>query len=294
MENPNSDIGIGTSNETILIISLIGFVLLGSTLYLLFPKAKPARLAAHRNPDEVGNNNGGGNRAQRRARARRRPEIQQQEDGGQDPVEEAVIEGAEIDTAGGENDDAREIHMSRKERLKASKRAEKEERRRMEEQRREELRQRKEAEEAAYFERKEKEREEEEKMILIQEKEKKRADLEEKKKYEKWKRSFVLEGQGNESSNVEEEWSDFITYIQQMKFVQINILQERFQLTRRDVLSRISKLEHNGTLIGLLNEKGDYLSFNDEELKNVADFVRRKGRVTNKELAMEMKRIIKV
>jgi len=293
MDTPNSDIGVGTSDKALFIVSLVGFILIGSTLYLLLPKTKP--VAPPPNPaNQVGNQN----RAQRRANARHRrqdPHNVAEDIGIEDAAAAAAAADAAVNVDNNDNEEPNEeveIHMTRKERLKATKRAEKEERRRMEEHRREELRQRKEAEEAAYYERKEHEREKEEERRKKEDNDKKRLELGQKKEYEKWKRSFVLEGSGYEHPNIEEEWRDFINFIQERKFVSLHLLEKTFQLTRRDVMYRITKLEKQKILMGILNEKGDYVCFSDTELKKIVDYVKLKGCITSNDLAMEMKNVI--
>lgn len=311
MDHPNAEMNIGTSEKVILIISFVGFLLIGSSIYILLSKTKSTPPSPSTNQGGGGENgieddNAGGNRAQRRARARRRRDEQQQQQPAADDrnnlQEDEVQEEPRPRPAAGEEDGGDEnadgdIPMSRKERLKATKRAEKEERRRMEEHRREELRQRKDAEEAAYQERKQKEREEEEQIKEKEAKEKQRIELEEKREYEKFKNLFVLRGSCNDDTTehqVEEEWGDFIQYIQQNKFVRLDVLGTRFQLTRTEVLFRLNKLEQLGKLMGITNQRGEFIHITRKEMDAVADFIKRKGRVTNKELANEIANFIQV
>ena len=311
MDHPNAEMNIGTSEKVILIISFVGFLLIGSSIYILLSKTKSTPPSPSTNQGGGGENgieddNAGGNRAQRRARARRRRDEQQQQQPAADDrnnlQEDEVQEEPRPRPAAGEEDGGDEnadgdIPMSRKERLKATKRAEKEERRRMEEHRREELRQRKDAEEAAYQERKQKEREEEEQIKEKEAKEKQRIELEEKREYEKFKNLFVLQGSCNDDTTehqVEEEWGDFIQYIQQNKFVRLDVLGTRFQLTRTEVLFRLNKLEQLGKLMGITNQRGEFIHITRKEMDAVADFIKRKGRVTNKELANEIANFIQV
>lgn len=306
MDNPNAEINVGTSDQVILVISLIGFILIGSTLYVLLPKTGPS-IQLQQVPVDENNDNrnvggaGGGNRAQRRARARRRRvenEIEVEVEEKEEEEEDNDDEGREAGEEENNPDDAEAIPMSRKERLKAAKRAEKEERRRMEEQRLEELRQRKEAEEAAYLERKEKEREQDELQKQKEEKGRKQLELEEQKKYNKWKNSFVLQGTGTDKGAgggtfctpiwTEGQWNQFMEYIQETKIVSLHSLATRFRITLKEVSLKLLELEQSGKLIGIFNQRGDFIHITHSQMDAIAEYIRDHGKIITNELPIQI------
>lgn len=60
----------------------------------------------------------------------------------------------------------------------------------------------------------------------------------------------------------------------------------------KDVIDRIQKLLDNGTLVGIIDDRGKFISITNEELESVAKFIRQRGRVSINEIVVNSNRLI--
>ena len=277
-EGPFGDGGnlsIGFSDAAILIVSLLGFCLLASTIYSLvlskvqsreeFDKAEEQTL----NYDDqlVRADVAKLNRAQRRARAQYIMKRQRRI---------APIVNEEQDAAAQPEHDEHSSHLSRKEREKAAKAAEREERKLFEEQRRKlQL----DAQEAARKEKRERERlearrVEEEKRLRLQVNE-----AREKTKLEQYNTFMVSRDEESRMSV-----RDFCAYVEQHKVVSIDDLAERFQRSSGQVLERIKELVDTCRLTGVLD--GDrFIHISADEMTRMATFITKQKQMTVRDIA---------
>lgn len=72
----------------------------------------------------------------------------------------------------------------------------------------------------------------------------------------------------------------FIEYIQTHKVVQMDELAGHFNLKTQEVVSRIQSLLEQEQLIGVIDDRGKFISITNEELQAVAKFIRQRGRVS--------------
>ncbi|NWR73415.1 DDRGK protein, partial [Centropus unirufus] len=160
-----------------------------------------------------------------------------------------------------------------------------------------------EAEEAEREERKkleskrEEERRKEEERIRLeeerQEEEKRKAkEEEEKREYEEYlklKESFVVEEEGVEESMTEEEsrsfLMEFLEYIKKTKVIQLEDLASHLGLRTQDAINRIQDLLADGTLTGVIDDRGKFIYITPEEMAAVARYIKQRGRVSIAELA---------
>ncbi|XP_007443465.1 DDRGK domain-containing protein 1 [Python bivittatus] len=163
--------------------------------------------------------------------------------------------------------------------------AEREERKKLEQKREEERR----LEEARL--RQEEERQEEE--------QKKAKEEEERREYEEYlklKESFVVEEEGMDEAMTEEESHSFITelldYIKNAKVVLLEDLASHLGLRTQDAINRVQDLMADGTLTGVIDDRGKFIYITPEEMMAVAEFIRWKGRVSITELARESNSLI--
>ncbi|XP_053113729.1 DDRGK domain-containing protein 1 isoform X1 [Hemicordylus capensis] len=163
--------------------------------------------------------------------------------------------------------------------------AEREERKKLE-QKREEERQKEE----------ERLRQEEER----QEEEKKKAKEEEEQRsheeYLKLKESFVVEEEGVDEAMTEEESHSFLTellnYIKNAKVVLLEDLASYLGIRTQDAINRVQDLMADGTLTGVIDDRGKFIYITLEEMTAVAEFIRRRGRVSITELAQHSNTLI--
>ncbi|NXR00673.1 DDRGK protein, partial [Sagittarius serpentarius] len=167
-----------------------------------------------------------------------------------------------------------------------------------------------EAEEAEREERKkleskrEEERRKEEERIRLeeerQEEEKRKAkEEEEKREYEEYlklKESFVVEEEGVEESMTEEEshsfLMEFLKYVKKTKVIQLEDLASHLGLRTQDAINRIQDLMADGTLTGVIDDRGKFIYITPEEMAAVAQYIKQRGRVSIAELAQASNSLI--
>ncbi|XP_060103176.1 DDRGK domain-containing protein 1 [Heteronotia binoei] len=134
--------------------------------------------------------------------------------------------------------------------------------------------------------RQEEERKEEEKR-----KAKEEEELREHEEYLKLKESFVVEEEGVDEAMSEEESRSFLTellnYIKSMKVVLLEDLASHMGLRTQEAINRVQDLMADGTLTGVIDDRGKFIYITPEEMTSVAEFVRRRGRISITELAQQ-------
>ncbi|XP_007896199.1 DDRGK domain-containing protein 1 isoform X1 [Callorhinchus milii] len=116
--------------------------------------------------------------------------------------------------------------------------------------------------------------------------EKERRDHEE---YLRLKESFVIEAEGQDELMMEHESTnllqEFIDYIKSTKVVLLEDLGSHFGLKTQDAINRLQDLIAEGTVTGVLDDRGKFIYITPQELEAVAQFIRFQGRVSIVELA---------
>eukprot|EP00252_Welwitschia_mirabilis_P012250 TRINITY_DN2721_c0_g1_i1.p1 TRINITY_DN2721_c0_g1~~TRINITY_DN2721_c0_g1_i1.p1 ORF type:complete len:280 (+),score=86.07 TRINITY_DN2721_c0_g1_i1:296-1135(+) len=138
-------------------------------------------------------------------------------------------------------------------------------------------------------EREAEERRKEEEARIQKAKEEEAANAE----FEKWKNAFSVETEGmaeDESQDSGQAISDFVEYIKKQKCVPLEDLAAEFNLRTQDCINRISALEK----MGVMDERGKYIYISFEEMKAVADYIKREGRVSISHLASKSNEFIKL
>lgn len=114
--------------------------------------------------------------------------------------------------------------------------------------------------------------------------EKERKEREEYEEYLKLKESFAVDEEGFDGDVNEEDGQNklqaFIEYIQNHKVVQMDELAGHFNLKTQEVVARIQSLLEQEQLIGVIDDRGKFISITNDELQAVAKFIRQRGRVS--------------
>lgn len=149
-----------------------------------------------------------------------------------------------------------------------------------------EIRRRKEEEREA------KERALEEEAKARQAKEEEAAALE----FEKWKGEISVDAEGTTENEIQDGSQgllfDFVEYIKKHKCVPLEDLAAEFKLRTQECINRINSLEEMGRLSGVMDDRGKYIYISLEEMKAVADYIRREGRVSISHLASKSNQFI--
>uniref|UniRef100_A0A1B0FIB8 DDRGK domain-containing protein 1 n=1 Tax=Glossina morsitans morsitans TaxID=37546 RepID=A0A1B0FIB8_GLOMM len=122
--------------------------------------------------------------------------------------------------------------------------------------------------------------------------EQERKELEE---YLKMKEAFSVEEEGFGEGDDEEKnnlLADFIKYIQDNKVVVLEDLAIEFKLKTQQAIDRIQELQSNGTLTGVIDDRGKFIYISEDELMSVAKFIKQRGRVSITELAESSNNLI--
>lgn len=151
---------------------------------------------------------------------------------------------------------------------------------------------------SAYEERqakREKEREEEEarrEAAAAKAKAEEEAALQEQ--YDEWSGSFETTEQGaeNEGEGTDSKLSAFVERIEQKKVVLLSDLSIEFGLSSQAAVDRVKQLEEEGTITGVIDDRGKFIYVSADELKKIADMVRRRGRISVSELVREINSIV--
>ncbi|KAK4344532.1 hypothetical protein RND71_034708 [Anisodus tanguticus] len=141
-------------------------------------------------------------------------------------------------------------------------------------------------------EREAKERALEEEAKARQAKEEEAAALE----FEKWKGEISVDAEGTTENEVQDGSQgllfDFVEYIKKHKCVPLEDLAAEFKLRTQECINRINSLEEMGRLSGIMDDRGKYIYISLEEMRAVADYIRREGRVSISHLASKSNQFI--
>uniref|UniRef100_A0A7N0UW52 DDRGK domain-containing protein 1 n=1 Tax=Kalanchoe fedtschenkoi TaxID=63787 RepID=A0A7N0UW52_KALFE len=145
--------------------------------------------------------------------------------------------------------------------------------------------------------RKDEEREAQERLLeeeakARQAKEEAEAALE----FEEWRGKFSIDAEGTTENEVQDGSQgllfSFVEYIQKHKCVPLEDLSAEFKLRTQDCINRIISLESMGRLSGVMDDRGKYIYISQEEMKAVADYIKREGRVNISHLASKSNQFI--
>eukprot|EP00069_Balaena_mysticetus_P012515 bmy_07669T0 len=175
--------------------------------------------------------------------------------------------------------------LEEKQARKAQQEAEREERKRLESQR-----------EAEWKKEEERLRLEEEQKEEEERKAREEQAQREHEEYLKLKEAFVVEEEGVGETMTEEQshsfLAEFINYIKQSKVVLLEDLASQVGLRTQDTINRIQDLLTEGTLTGVIDDRGKFIYITPEELAAMANFIRQRGRVSITELAQASNSLI--
>ncbi|CAK0820698.1 unnamed protein product, partial [Prorocentrum cordatum] len=135
------------------------------------------------------------------------------------------------------------------------------------------------------------ERREEEERKAREEKE--RAEKEE---FDKWKDMFAVDAEGETDGGGAEAGAveRFIDYVQVRKVVQLEDLAAEFRMKTSAAINRLEELEKLGRLSGIFDDRGKFVYITSEEMAGVADWLKKKGRITRADLVAACNRIIRL
>lgn len=142
----------------------------------------------------------------------------------------------------------------------------------------------------------EKERLQEQKQEEELQRTKEEQERKEEEEYQRLKECFVIEDQGEAEELSEQEsrnlLQEFIQYVKNSKVVLLEDLASRFSMRTQDAIARLQDLIADGSLTGVIDDRGKFIFITPEELNAVAQFVKQRGRVSISELAQASNSLI--
>ena len=140
---------------------------------------------------------------------------------------------------------------------------------------------------------------EREAMELAQEQEILRAaeerEAKEQEEAEKWMHMFTVDDAGEDAQSKEQGeqlLQKMVEYIKKRKMVPLEDIAAQFSIRTSDVIEKVRELESSKRITGIMDDRGKYIYISDEEMRNVADFIRKKGRIGISDLAKESATLI--
>lgn len=121
-------------------------------------------------------------------------------------------------------------------------------------------------------------------------------ELKERQEHEEYVRmraAFSVEEEGfDEEEEAGNLLQQFVEHIRARKVVLLEELARTFRLKTPAVIERIQELKADGTLTGVLDDRGKFIYITPAELAAVATFIRQRGRVSISELAESSNNLI--
>lgn len=136
-----------------------------------------------------------------------------------------------------------------------------------------------------------KKQKEEEERIKQEREQRARAELDE------WKSYFEVDGEGtlqDDQAEKRKRLASFADYIKKEKIVLIEDLAVNFELNTQEVIDELKRMEKEGRLTGVIDERGKYIYISPEEMESLVRFIQIRGRVSLDEIVAESNRLIKV
>ncbi|KAH8254998.1 hypothetical protein KR032_000161 [Drosophila birchii] len=124
---------------------------------------------------------------------------------------------------------------------------------------------------------------------------KEERERKEHEEYLKMRAAFSVEEEGFEEGDAHEKdtlLADFIQYLKNNKVVLLEDLAVSFKLKTQQAIDRIQELQANGTITGVIDDRGKFIYVSEEELAAVAKFIKQRGRVSIAELAESSNNLI--
>lgn len=127
---------------------------------------------------------------------------------------------------------------------------------------------------------------EEKRKLVAEEKEKK-----EQEEYDNWRHLISVEEAGEDVGEAEKDdprmLQKFCAYVKREKVVVLEDLAGEFHMKTEDVVDRLTSLQEDRQLTGFFDDRGKFIYVSKGEMEDVANFIRKRGRISIQELASE-------
>eukprot|EP01116_Phalansterium_solitarium_P023802 TRINITY_DN8521_c0_g1_i1.p1 TRINITY_DN8521_c0_g1~~TRINITY_DN8521_c0_g1_i1.p1 ORF type:complete len:320 (-),score=100.27 TRINITY_DN8521_c0_g1_i1:404-1312(-) len=117
----------------------------------------------------------------------------------------------------------------------------------------------------------------------------------EQEEYDEFKKFMVVEKKGEVAADIEERKNrigEFIDYVKSNKVVLLEELAAEFSMKTAEVIEQLEALDKEGSISGVIDDRGKFIYITREEMSKVAAFINRRGRVSIDDIARESNRLI--
>jgi len=125
---------------------------------------------------------------------------------------------------------------------------------------------------------------------------KKKQREEEEAVYKKWAVEIEVEEEGTEGLDEaakEEQLARFLEHIKRQKVVALDDLAMEYEMKTKDVIDHIETMENDGRLTGIMDDAGGkFICITKDEMKQVASFIKSKGRICIDDIVAQSNKII--
>jgi len=132
-------------------------------------------------------------------------------------------------------------------------------------------------------------------MELEEEKRRMEKARKEQEEYEQWKQMMSVDQSGTvtqEQQEKEARVGELLSVVKERKVVLLEDLASEFSMKTVEVMEFLDRLETEGKLTGVSDDRGKYIYITREELEKVAAFIKRRGRVSIEDIARESNKLI--
>lgn len=125
---------------------------------------------------------------------------------------------------------------------------------------------------------------------------KEEKEQKENEELDKWKELFAVDAEGEDDADPAEAGAleRFVNFVKVRKAVQLEDLAAQFRLKTQVAIDRLHDLERMGRLQGIFDDRGKFIYISDDEMKEVAAWLQKKGRINRSELVAACNRIVRL
>lgn len=99
-----------------------------------------------------------------------------------------------------------------------------------------------------------------------------RRQREESAEFDEWKRNISVVDSGASESGPVKSVHELVSYVKERKIVELSAVASAFGIQPDDAMARLTELEKQGKLYGVIDEKSRYVFIEEDERRKIVDF----------------------
>ena len=99
-----------------------------------------------------------------------------------------------------------------------------------------------------------------------------RRQREESAEFDEWKRNISVVDSGASESGPVKSVHELVSYVKERKIVELSAVASAFGIQPDDAMARLTELEKQGKLYGVIDEKARYVFIEEDERRKIVDF----------------------